>query len=74
MFSLMEVIMSIIFMMMDHHQVTQTMPLMMVMVILKPENRILAQDISGSPREGRTAEVVLILGEECLSPERIIFT
>ena len=42
--------------------------------IIKPANRILAQDISGSPREGRTAEVVLILGEECLSPEGIIFT
>ena len=47
--------------------VTQTMPMMMVMVmmvmvmiIVKPENRILAQDTSGSPREGRTAEVVLI--------------
>ena len=53
--------------------VKQTMPMMMVMVmmmmvmvIVKPENRILAQDTSDSPREGRTAEAVLILGEECL--------
>ena len=50
------------------------MMMMMVMVAVKPENRILAQDTSGSPREGRTAEAVLIWGEECLSPEGSIFT
>ena len=48
--------------------------MMMVMVIVKPENRILAQGTSGFPREGRTAEAVLIWGGECLSPEGSIFT
>ena len=71
MFWFMEVIMAIIFMM--HGDADDALDDGDGFII-KPANRILAQDTSGSPREGRTAEVVLILGEECLSPEGIIFT